>query len=259
MVGNDTDPYKLATMYHFWTSGDKLDAEGDKVNPGIIKTYLDKTLPLADLKPESTTSAEVGTELRMFNNRLSLDFTYYKSDTKDQILSVNMPGSSGYTSKSINAGKISSHGFELMIGGTPIRTKDWTWDVNLNWGLNRTKCVELDKDIKRFTLGSIRTGSVVVNEGEMFGDIVGKAYKRDANGNKIVDASRTRLSATCCLSGQALWAQHCAGRISRFLLWSTFATAATSSLTPTTMLVRAVHLQRPSMAVRTARSLLWMA
>ena len=204
MVGNDTDPYKLATMYHFWTSGDKLDAEGDKVNPGIIKTYLDKTLPLADLKPESTTSAEVGTELRMFNNRLSLDFTYYKSDTKDQILSVNMPGSSGYTSKSINAGKISSHGFELMIGGTPIRTKDWTWDVNLNWGLNRTKCVELDKDIKRFTLGSIRTGSVVVNEGEMFGDIVGKAYKRDANGNKIVDANGLPISESDKVIGNML-------------------------------------------------------
>lgn len=188
-VGNDTDPYKLATMYHFWTSGDKLDAEGDKVNPGIIKIYLDKTLPLADLKPESTVSGEIGTEIRMFDNRLGIDFTYYKSNTKDQILSVNMPGSSGYTSKSINAGKISSHGYELMLTGTPIRTKDWTWDLSFNWGLNRTKCVSLDKDIKRFTLGSIRTGSVVVNEGGQFGDIVGKAYKRDAQGRIIVDAN----------------------------------------------------------------------
>ena len=176
-------------MYHFWTSGDKLDAEGDKVNPGIIKIYLDKTLPLADLKPESTVSGEIGTEIRMFDNRLGIDFTYYKSNTKDQILSVNMPGSSGYTSKSINAGKISSHGYELMLTGTPIRTKDWTWDLSFNWGLNRTKCVSLDKDIKRFTLGSIRTGSVVVNEGGQFGDIVGKAYKRDAQGRIIVDAN----------------------------------------------------------------------
>ena len=91
-----------------------------------------------------------------------------------------------------------------MIGGTPIRTKDWTWDVNLNWGLNRTKCVELDKDIKRFTLGSIRTGSVVVNEGEMFGDIVGKAYKRDANGNKIVDANGLPISESDKVIGNML-------------------------------------------------------
>ena len=137
-VGNDTDPYKLATMYHFWTSG-------DKVNTSIIKTYLD--------------------------------------------------------SKSINAGKISSHGFELMVSGTPVRTKDWTWDVNLNWGLNRTKCVELDEDIKRFTLGSIRSGSVVVNEGGQFGDIVGKAYKRDENGNKIVDTNGLPISESAKWTG----------------------------------------------------------
>ena len=203
-VGNDTDPYKLATMYHYWTSGDKLDADGDKVNPGIIKIYLDKTLPLANLKPESTVSGEFGTEIRLLNNRLGIDFTYYKSTTKDQILSVNMPGSSGYTSKSINAGKISSHGFELMLTGTPIRTKDWTWDVNLNWGLNRTKCIELDKDIKRFTLGSIRTGSVVVNEGGQFGDIVGTAYKRDANGKIVVDANGLPISESDKIIGNMM-------------------------------------------------------
>ena len=223
-VGNDTDPYKLATMYHFWTSGDKLDANGDKVNPGIIKTYLDPTLPLSDLKPESTVSGEVGTEIRMFQNRLGIDFTYYKSDTKDQILSVNMPGSSGYTSKSINAGKISSHGFELMITGTPVRTKDWTWDVNLNWGLNRTKCVELDKDIKRFTLGTIRTGSVVVNEGGQFGDIVGKAYKRDANGNKIVDANGLPVSESDKIIGNMMpkWT----GSIGTTLRWKDLSLSA---------------------------------
>lgn len=223
-VGNDTDPYKLATMYHFWTSGDKLDANGDKVNPGIIKTYLDPTLPLSDLKPESTVSGEVGTEIRMFQNRLGIDFTYYKSDTKDQILSVNMPGSSGYTSKSINAGKISSHGFELMITGTPIRTKDWTWDVNLNWGLNRTKCVELDKDIKRFTLGTIRTGSVVVNEGGQFGDIVGKAYKRDASGNKIVDANGLPVSESDQIIGNMMpkWT----GSIGTTLRWKDLSLSA---------------------------------
>lgn len=188
-VGNDTDPYKLAELYYLWTSGDKLDASGDKVNPAIIKEYKSKVKALADLKPEKTNSAEIGTEAHFLDNRLSVDFTYYTTSTTNQILSVNMPGSSGYISKSINAGKIKSHGVELMLAATPVKIQDWQWDVSLNWGLNRTRCETLDPEISRFSLGGIRVGEVVVNEGGKFGDIVGNAYKRDANGNIVVDGN----------------------------------------------------------------------
>ena len=188
-VGNDTDPYQLATLYYLWTSGDKLDSTGDKVNPSIIKEYMSNVKALADLKPEKTNSAEVGTEAHFFNNRLTLDFTYYNTQTTNQILSIGLPGSSGYTSKSINAGKIKSHGFELMLSGTPVKTKDWQWDVNVNWGMNRTSCDYLDEDISRYTLGEIRIGKVVVNAGGGYGDIVGKAYKRDSQGRIIVDSN----------------------------------------------------------------------
>ena len=98
-----------------------------------------------------------------------------------------MPGSSGYTQKLINAGKIKSHGYELMLTGTPIKTKDWNWDISLNWGLNRTRCESLDREISRFTLGEIRSGSVVVESGGKYGDIIGKAYKRDDQGRIVVD------------------------------------------------------------------------
>ena len=131
-VGNDTNPYQLATYYYLWTSGDKNDAGGDKLNPNIVKEYMSNVKALADLKPEKTNSAEVGTEAHFFGNRLSFDFTYYNTQTTNQILTIGLPGSSGYTSKHINAGKIKSHGVELMIGGTPIKTKDWQWDVNVN-------------------------------------------------------------------------------------------------------------------------------
>ena len=186
-VGNDTDPYKLATYYYLWTSGDKNDPEGDKVNPNIIKEYIGKIKSLENLKPESTVSGEIGTEARFFDNRLGIDFTYYSTTTKNQILSVDIPGSSGYTQKLINAGKIKSHGYELMLTGTPVKTKDWNWDISLNWGLNRTRCESLDREISRFTLGEIRSGSVVVESGGKYGDIIGKAYKRDDQGRIVVD------------------------------------------------------------------------
>ena len=95
--------------------------------------------------------------------------------------------SSGYTQKLINAGKIKSHGYELMLTGTPVKTKDWNWDISLNWGLNRTRCESLDREISRFTLGEIRSGSVVVESGGKYGDIIGKAYKRDDQGRIVVD------------------------------------------------------------------------
>ena len=177
-VGNDTSPYSLTNPYVLGlTIGDVLSAE------------TSSTFPLSNLKPEETRSWEAGLEMRMFQGRFGIDFTYYKSNTTNQILSVGMPGSSGYTSKRINAGQIQSSGAELMITGTPIQTKDWNWDLNLNWGTNRSECISLDDAIKRFTLGTTRIGSVVVDEGGKFGDIVSIGYKRDDQGRILIDAN----------------------------------------------------------------------
>jgi len=179
-VGNDTDPYRLANVYSLGIT-----------NGTIINATSSSTFPLSNLKPESTVSWELGTEYRMFNGRLGLDLTYYTSNTTNQILTVTTPGSSGYSSKLINAGKMKSHGWEIVLNGTPIDTKDWTWDVTMNWGQNRTKCVELDSQdgLTQFVIGETRLGKVVVNEGGRYGDIVSTAYKRDNNGNIIVNSS----------------------------------------------------------------------
>lgn len=179
-VGNDTNPYQLSYVYSNSTS---------IVNGGtVLEMKLPDTYPLRDLKPEETVSYEFGLDYRMFKNRLGVDLTYYNSYTKNQILAINTPATSGFTGKMINAGKIKSHGVELMITGTPIQTKDWKWDVTLNWGMNRTECEELDPNVQRHTLGSTRIASVVVENGGKFGDIVANnAYKRDAQGRILVD------------------------------------------------------------------------
>ena len=176
-VGNDTSPYSLYNVY-------TLDALGNHTVGSSSNTY-----PLADLKPEKTVSWELGVDYRMFSNRLGIDFTYYKSITTDQILSMTVPGSSGYASKKINAGKMESKGVELMITGTPIQTKDWRWDVTLNWGKNTTRNVELDEKNKRYVFPlttNVRVGKVVIDEGGKFGDIVSTAYKRNKEGRILV-------------------------------------------------------------------------
>ncbi|WP_203558648.1 SusC/RagA family TonB-linked outer membrane protein [Bacteroides sp. 51] len=186
-VGNDTSPYALYNVYTLSTIGN--------LTVGQTST----TYPLADLKPEKTTSWELGFDYRMFNNRLGFDFTYYKSTTTNQILSMSVPASSGYTNKRINAGKMESKGIELMVNGTPIMTKDWRWDVTLNWGKNTTRNVELDEKIKRYTFpltNNVKIGKVVIDEGGRFGDIVSTAYQRNDDGRILVDDSGLPLINT---------------------------------------------------------------
>ena len=173
-VGHDTAPYRLAYVYSTYTSN---------VNGGsILEMQLPDTYPLSNLKPEKTNSYEFGLEYRMFKNRLGIDFTYYNTNTHNQILSIGTASSSGYTSKIVNAGEIKSHGLEIMLTGTPIQTKDWKWDINLNWGQNRTKCKKLAESIKRYTLGETRVASVVIEENGNYGDIVANnsfVYNKD--------------------------------------------------------------------------------
>lgn len=176
-VGNDTNAYALYNVY-------ELGALGNYTVANAPSTY-----PLADLKPEKTSSWEVGFDYRMFGNRLGIDFTYYQSETTNQILSITIPGSSGYSSKKINSGKMRSKGIELMISGTPFQNKDWRWDVNLNWGKNATENISLNDKIKRYEFeqaANIRIGQVVVNEGGKFGDIVSTAYLRNEDGRILV-------------------------------------------------------------------------
>lgn len=216
-VGNDTNPYQLSYVYSNSTS---------IVNGGtVLEMKLPDTYPLRDLKPEETVSYEIGLDYRMFKNRLGVDFTYYNSYTKNQILAINTPATSGFTGKMINAGKIKSHGVELMITGTPIQTKDWKWDVTLNWGMNRTECEELDPNVQRHTLGSTRIASVVVENGGKFGDIVANnAYKRDAQGRILVDDEGLPIKETDKVIGNMMpdWT----GSIGTSMQWKDFSFSA---------------------------------
>lgn len=174
-VGSDTDPYQLYSSVWLNT-----------MNGSTKFGELPGTKPFYDLQPEKTKSWEIGVDARFLDNRLGLDFTYYKANTLNQILSLDASPTTGYYSQWINAGEIKSHGVELSITSTPIKTQDWQWDLNLNWGFNRSECVTLNDEIKRHTLGGFKVADVVVDEGGKFGDIVGKGFLRDDNGNILL-------------------------------------------------------------------------
>lgn len=167
----------------------------------------------ANIRPEITTEVEAGLELRFLHNRLGVDFSVYDKKSKDQIIPLTISASSGYTTAIINAGLIRNKGFELALTGTPIRTQSgFTWDLGFNIARNRNKIERLYDDPSRgirvtnlLLANAPFAVSVNAREGETYGSIVGYAVKRDANGNKLVDADGFYIrAATQSVLGNAL-------------------------------------------------------
>ncbi len=132
-VGNDTNPFQLGAYYNNagqWDNAILYSASSGLNTPG--------------LEPEEATSKEFGVDLTMFKNRFRFEGTYYTVENRNQIVpNIPIPGSSGYSSVSINAGVLESKGYELSLGFTPIRTENWNWDLNVNYTTNESKILGL--------------------------------------------------------------------------------------------------------------------
>ena len=120
-----------------------------------------------DLKPERKNAWEIGLDWRFLSNRIGLDFTYYKENTKNQIMSISVPGISGINSQYINAGNIQNRGLEIALNTTPIKTKDWQWDLDFTYTKNENKIIELHPNVANYitlsgevSYGNYRVGSV---------------------------------------------------------------------------------------------------
>lgn len=147
-VGNDANPYQLLATLH------NAGAWGD-----IPRLTLPSALLNPTLKPEIATSYEGGIDLHFFNDRLRFSGTYYKVQNENQILGIDLPPSTGYTSKRINAGLLQSEGVELSLGTDIIRNNNWDWSVNLNLTRNRTKIIELADNMPYYPLWSDARGA----------------------------------------------------------------------------------------------------
>jgi len=133
------------------------------------------TAPFSELKPEKTSSIEFGTEWRFLGSRIEFDFTYYKTNTKNQLFTLSAPSGSSYTSYYVNAGNIRNQGVEVVLGGSPVWTSDFRWKTGVNFSLNRNKVIELAEGLGHFNFsgwGSNSYGMRLV-EGGSFGDLYG--------------------------------------------------------------------------------------
>lgn len=191
-VGNSTDPYQLSFVYG---SNDPFG--------GVTQFFTTRTLPPIGLKPEKTTSIETGIDLRFFQNRFGIDFTYYNMITTDQILTVDISNASGYSSMLINAGEIENKGIELQLNGDIIQSNNgFNWNMTINWAKNNNTVNELytnpitgDK-VESYQISSSWNGvTIEARPGKPFGVIRANGFLRDANGNKVIGSNGLPIAA----------------------------------------------------------------
>ena len=186
-VGNDMAPYELNQGYSVGTI---------KTATGNIYTndFSSTTVYDWNLKPERKNAWEVGLDFRVLNNRLGLDVTYYKENTKDQIMSITVPGVSGISAKKVNAGNIQNSGVEIALNTIPFKNKDWEWGLDFTYTKNKSKIVSLHEDVADYIAlqGQVnaydyRVGSVA-RVGGAYGELMTDIMPaRDDNGNILLN------------------------------------------------------------------------
>lgn len=151
-------------------------------------TNLSSTKMNSDLKPEMTTSWEIGTEWKFLNDRAGFDFTYYDSRTKNQLIVVATPWSSGYNYKYINCGRVDNKGIELSINASPVQSRDWSWDTKLNLSHNKNKLAELYEGVREYQIGgSPKFTTVWSVVGKQIGELNGQTWAKNEDGEYLVD------------------------------------------------------------------------
>lgn len=176
-VGNDTDPYMLEDYYNI------------QYLNGVLTSWRDNYKTNPNLKPESIRSTEAGFDVRFFNNRLGLDFTWYKKNAYDQILRIAVPPATGYQYEIVNAGNVENKGIELALNALAVQKSNFSWNFVVNYSKNKNKIIELTDDTKVQVLsdGSVSFLKIVAEEGGEYGDILGYTYQRNDAGQIIVD------------------------------------------------------------------------
>jgi TonB-linked SusC/RagA family outer membrane protein len=177
-TGNDTGPYRLENVYNVIQS--PLPYSMVSI-PGELKT--------PELLPEINNTWEIGTDLGFIDNRLLFNFTYYYSLAKNQIMSVPIPISTSYSSKVLNSGEVQNSGIELQLDAVIIsKPSGFNWDATLIYTKNNSLVKSIHPDLNSIILNSAWHATIEARPGEEYGLIYGYDWKRDANGNRLIDS-----------------------------------------------------------------------
>jgi TonB-linked SusC/RagA family outer membrane protein len=175
-AGNDTEPYKNRRYYS------ATEFAGSAVVPTILPNY--------NLKPEISTSYEFGLDLRLLKSRLNFDLTIYENNTRNQILDVPLDPTTGYTRAVLNSGLVRNRGVEVITNAKPLITKNFKWDVSINWALNRNKVLELAEGMDgKQDIGYGGNATLQARVGGTTGDIYGFGFVRSPEGKIVYNSN----------------------------------------------------------------------
>jgi len=184
-VGNDTEPYNLS---NYLTAETPFGSDS--------RFSLPTQLANATLKPEETKSWEVGFEAKLFKNRFGVDVSYFTKDTKNQIVPIQVSAATGWASLWINAGLMKNTGWEFQVNGTPVKTRNFSWDVTVNLSTLENKVVDIAEGLDYLNLGNapfkVKVGAY---KGMAYPVIYGTDFVYDNAGNKVLSASGRYLAS----------------------------------------------------------------
>lgn len=155
-----------------------------------------------NLKPQNTRSYELGTDLSFFDNLVTLNYTFSRQNVKDQIFDVPLASSTGAGKLVTNGGKLHTNVHEITLSFNPIRTRDINWDFGFNWTKMDNYVDELAPGVENISLGGYVTPQVRAAAGEKYPVIYGVGYKRDANGNRLVDENGLPIAGEAQVIGK---------------------------------------------------------
>lgn len=195
-TGNDADPYRTGVTYiqgvanGYYGSG----IASFPMN-GMNAFQASNTKGSSTLKPEMTSEFEVGLNLQFFNGRLGIDAAYYNRVTKDQIFTLPVDPSTGYTYMVTNFGEVRNRGIELVLNTVPVRTRDFRWDLDFNFSKNKNKVLSLPESLDggKVSIYDYSAGNDAVymyaEEGKAMGQFYTYLPKYTEDGRPIVDAN----------------------------------------------------------------------
>ncbi len=185
-VGSDTDVPEYSDVLYYGVNANLFANPSGAFQP--LANINGNTVPNPDLRPMRASEIELGTELRMFDERVGLDLAVYQKNTTDQIVNAQISDGSGFVNTLINSGESQTRGLEMLVNLTPVRSTNFQWNITLNGSYNITELLSLQTDTpgEEITVGShVFNGFLKQIVGEELGQLAGFGYKLDAQGRQI--------------------------------------------------------------------------
>jgi len=185
--GGGPDPYAINLTYSNVASNSAVPLQDVTISPATGTHVITNT----QLKPFTSTTTEIGFNIQMMKNRVGLDLALYDRKSTNDIVSVPISTTSGYSNAILNSGELSNKGIEVLLTVIPVKTKNFSWDMSYNLAYNKSEVLKLADGISTFSLGNSANGNAFINNnvGHTYGAIYGYRMQKDVKGNIIFDTN----------------------------------------------------------------------